>query len=185
LERVSSSQQNNDRKFILHIGGKSPHKNTERVIEAFKRLELSDITLVVLGVGRNDKLCKSYSSENIIFPGRITDTEVGDLFSKSRMVVMPSLIEGYGLPIIEGFTAGVPVLTSKLPPMDEIAGGAAHLVNPYSVDSIEHGIRTVLFNGEYASSLICAGRERLKEINSSAFCKSFVALLKLYCKKEQ
>ncbi|MCF8007887.1 MAG: glycosyltransferase family 4 protein [Methylovulum sp.] len=164
-------------KTILHIGGTAAHKNTKRVIEAFLVLNRDDYRLVILGMGSDSSLAKIFSTNQIVFPGWVDDVTIVRLFGESSLLVFPSLMEGYGLPIVEGFTAGVPVLTSAKPPMSEIAGDAALLVNPESVEAIAAGMRRILDDSTFAANLIEKGKDRLRVINSLELCN---ALIKVY-----
>jgi glycosyltransferase involved in cell wall biosynthesis len=159
---------------ILHVGGRAPHKNTERVIAAYNNLK-SEIPLVVLGVDADDQIAKRYKSKSVLFPGWIDDNEVRVIYKKSILLVFPSLMEGYGLPIIEAFTAGVPVLTSNRPPMNEIANGAALLVDPENLDELESGMRQVVNDKVFANKLKNAGRLKLEKINGRLMCEGLLA----------
>jgi glycosyltransferase involved in cell wall biosynthesis len=109
--------------FLLAIGGVGKRRNIDRVREAAKIL---DIPVVVTGVDI-----------------RPTDVEMPLLYNSAKALVYPSLYEGFGLPIIEAFKCGLPVITSDLGAMKEIAGGAALLIDPNSVDSISQGIEKI------------------------------------------
>ncbi|WP_028987336.1 glycosyltransferase family 4 protein [Thermicanus aegyptius] len=174
----NSKMSNNSMKIILHIGGISPHKNTERVISAFKLLNLKNTKLIILGMGTDNPISKRYKEDNIIFPGWVNDEDIVSIYSKASILVFPSLKEGYGLPIIEGFSAGVPVITSNIPPMSEVAGNAAHLVDPFSIESIANGIKYLLENPDYAKRLIILGRMRLESINSNCLRNQLVELFR-------
>ena len=79
------------------------------------------------------------------------------------MIAFPSLYEGFGLPIIEGFASGVPVLTSTICSMPEIAGSAALLTDPYEVNDIANKIELLLFDLSLRERLITAGYKRIRE----------------------
>lgn len=170
------SDKNDDiaSKIILHVGGRAPHKNTERVIAAYNNLK-PEVPLVVLGVDADDQLARRYRSESVLFPGWIDDNEVRKIYQRSILLVFPSLMEGYGLPIIEAFTAGVPVLTSNRPPMNEIASEAALLVEPENLHELESGIRRITGDKVLANKLKNAGRLKLEKINGRTMCEGLLA----------
>ena len=78
------------------------------------------------------------------------------------MLVMPSLYEGFGLPLLEAMSVGVPVVTSNISSMPEIVGDAAVLVDPYNVNSIKEGVEKVLTDSKLRSRLSDAGYEQSK-----------------------
>ena len=78
------------------------------------------------------------------FLGRVTDTQLSVLYANAEVFVYPSLYEGFGLPILESFHHGTPVLTSNNSGMAEVAGNAAELIDPTSVDSIVDGLSKLL-----------------------------------------
>jgi glycosyltransferase involved in cell wall biosynthesis len=74
--------------------------------------------------------------------GEIPDAELAALYRGARCVLYPSLYEGFGLPVLEAMSSGVPVVTSRGTAMEEVAGGAAVLVDPLDVEAIAEGIRS-------------------------------------------
>ena len=166
----SSEKINKAEKVLLHIGGTAVHKNTVRVIQAFKLANIAGSKLVVLGMDVSSEIAQQYMAPDTVFPGWVEDEQIVDLFSEADILIFPSLVEGYGLPIIEGFTAGVPVLTSNRPPMSEIAGDGAYLINPESVEEMAAGIRLLLSDKQLAFDMVSKGTERLSIINSRAIC---------------
>ncbi|MEI2463271.1 glycosyltransferase family 4 protein [Niallia taxi] len=166
-----------DKSYYYHVGGVSPHKNTERVIQAFSQMDNADELLVISGLPEDNKLKEKYMSvKNIIFTGWLEDIEVANLYKFAKGVIFPSLVEGYGLPIIEAFKYGTPVITSNIPPMSEIANSAAILVDPYSIESIKDGLKELNNEGK-----IIMLKEKmqvaLEEINSSTMGEKIKTVL--------
>jgi glycosyltransferase involved in cell wall biosynthesis len=138
-------------KYILFVGTLEPRKNLERLIEAYSLvpIELRNKTPLVLaggdgwGIGRN-KLTALIDrlgiSKNVKLLGRVTDNELIGLYRGALFLAMPSLYEGFGLPLVEAMTFGVPSLTSSVSSMPEIAGESAIYVDPYDIDSIADGL---------------------------------------------
>lgn len=163
-------------RYFLHVGGTSPHKNTERCIKAYLAVRPKDTALVVLGMGRDSALALRYESDQIIFPGWVSEKEMLGYYHHAEAVLFPSLIEGYGMPIVEAFSLGAPVITSNLDPMKEIAGGAAYLVDPYSPESIGEAISTLFSDETLRAKLRRAGYERLSTINSEVMAIQMMAV---------
>ncbi|KUK79646.1 MAG: Glycosyl transferase group 1 [Microgenomates bacterium 39_7] len=140
-ERIIS-MLNLDRPYILFVGVREPRKNLDRLIEAWLPLA-KEIDLIVVGE-------KSWSESsqkphpNLRFLGRVTDQELSVLYAQAQLFAYPSLYEGFGLPILEAFHHGTPVITSDISAMIEVAGNAAELVNPTSVGQITEAIKKIL-----------------------------------------
>lgn len=126
-------------KYIITIGV-GARKNTERLIKAFDLVREGDLKLVLAGRVWG----KVTESRNIRVLGHISSEERPALYRAAEALVYPSLYEGFGLPILEAFASGTPVVTSNLSSMVEVAGGAAVLIDPYEVESIVEGVRRAL-----------------------------------------
>jgi glycosyltransferase involved in cell wall biosynthesis len=164
---------NVDLPTLLFIGI-TPNKNLERVAEA-----LSDISCVLHVVGRlslwQTNTLKSfgvrYKQEN-----NLTDKEMAIVYSDCDIVLFPSLYEGFGLPIIEGFKAGRVVLTSDRSPMKEVGGGAACLVDPEDVESIRQGVLRLIRDANYRENLIQRGFQRVREYEPEVIAQQYYQL---------
>lgn len=156
------------RPYLLHRGGYLPHRNTLRVIQAFQemRAALGGIDLKIIGAPLGAERWQTQGETSIQFLPRMTDQELAMLYAGSACVVATSLEEGFCLPIIEGFGFGVPVITSNVDPMREIAGDAAILVDPTSVAEIGHAMTSVVADTALARSLVERGRDRMQEFSS-------------------
>jgi glycosyltransferase involved in cell wall biosynthesis len=155
-------------RYILHRGGYQPHRNTERVIIAFRSAKsaLPNVVLKIVGVPDGAKKWRTHGDDSIQFMPSLTDAQLAGLYEGSACVVVASLQEGFGLPIIEGFGFGTPVITSDLDPMREIAQNAALLIDPYSVTAIEEAMISLLSNQTLADSLVAKGRQRSAHFSS-------------------
>ena len=158
-----------NRKYIFSIGHTRPYKNIPRVIRAFKRISgaFPGIDLVIAGRGdyklKLQKLVSQCGLDGrVVFAGHLPDDTMIPLFKNARFLVFPSLIEGFGLPLIEAMALGCPVLGSDIPVFQEIGGDAYEKVDPYSVDSIAEGMRRLLISKEYRDTLRLKGYERVK-----------------------
>lgn len=133
-----------DRPYILFVGTREPRKNLARLIEAWQPIS-EHIDLLVAGeVGWDHSEEKFAKLEHLQFLGRVTDQELSVLYTQAKVFAYPSMYEGFGLPILEAFYHGTPVVTSNISSMPEIAGNAAELVDPDSPESIRTGIEKIL-----------------------------------------
>jgi len=162
------SAQPGDTPYFLAVGGISPRKNTRRLIEAFTRwrarrggrsayqLRITGTSLDTLRVGAGGELPAGVS-----LLGYVDKAELRRLYSGAAAFLYPSIYEGFGLPIIEAMACGAPVLTSTTASAPEVAGGAAILVDPFSIDSIQAGLDQVT-GADEAQRLTALGRERAR-----------------------
>lgn len=129
--------------FILFVGTREPRKNLINLIKAWQPLA-NDVQLIIVGEAGWDDSENFVKHRNLRFLGKVRDAELSVLYSEAELLAYPSLYEGFGLPILEAFHYGTPVVTSNISSMIEVAGNAAELVNPQEVDSIRNGITTIL-----------------------------------------
>lgn len=127
--------------YVLSVGI-DPRKNTEKIIKAFEHSAAGrDLKMVMVG---SPKYTRIKESRNIRILGRVETDDLITLYSGASALIYPSYYEGFGLPILEAFACGCPVVTSDISSMAEVAGGAAALVDPYKTESIVEGIDKVL-----------------------------------------
>ncbi len=160
-----------DYPYILYVGSLEPRKNVERLIEAFiqlkKRRQING-KLVISGIkgwayqSIFDKVASSGTEKEIIFTGVTPNEFLPFLYNGASAFVYPSLYEGFGLPVLEAMSCGVPVVTSNVSSLPEVAGDAAILINPYSVDELADGIWRILSDKELRNQCIKKGIERAK-----------------------
>ncbi len=164
-----------ERPYILHRGGYAVHRNTQRVIEAFRRTrtKLGGIDLKIVGAPLGAGRWQVHEPE-IQFLPRVSDRELAALYAGSSCVVAASLQEGFGLPIIEGFGFDAPVITAALDPMREIAGDAALLVDPYRIDAISDAMSALLCDPSLAMTLVERGRLRRKLFSSESVATQMI-----------
>lgn len=160
--------------YLMYIGRLEVRKNVSRIIEAFYRLRDSGLfggQLVLVGnPGEGydeirELILKEREAGSIIQPGHLPSREYAALLRGARAFIFPSLFEGFGIPILEAFAAKTPVLTSRGGATEEVAGAAAHLVDPYSVEEIHLGMEKLLSDQAYAKQLVSAGAERVKDFS--------------------
>lgn len=166
--------------YILFVGTFEARKNIERLIQAFgifkekSGIKSSEIKLAIVGKPSsgiysdrnkqiNDLIESLNLSKDIVLCGYVADNQLPEFYKDARIIAFPSLYEGFGLPIIEGFASGVPVLTSEICSMSEIAGDAALLVDPYDVDDMAIKIERLIIDKPLRDQLILAAYQRVKE----------------------
>jgi glycosyltransferase involved in cell wall biosynthesis len=160
--------------FVLYAGNVKPHKNLERLIEAFhlvRRGGLTDVKLVIIGdeVSKYAELRRAVHRHNlhkyVRFLGYMPDETLAVLYRLAAVFVFPSLYEGFGLPPLEAMASGAPVVTSNVSSLPEVAGDAALLVDPYDPQSIADGIRRILTEPDLRQTLRARGFQRAGEFS--------------------
>jgi glycosyltransferase involved in cell wall biosynthesis len=180
--------------YILFVGTYESRKNVERLIRAFARVKqrnprAAEIKLAIAGNAGTSKFSDRSKQiqhlieelnlqDQIILCGYVPDEQLPSLYRGAAMIAFPSLHEGFGLPIIEGFASGVPVLTSNLCSMPEIAGGAAMIADPYNIPELAEKIEQLIFDPQVRQRLISDGRRRVNDFTWEQCADQMVQSLK-------
>lgn len=159
---------NCNKNYLLYVGSDDPRKNIPRIMQAFKLFKKEDkqeYQLILVGKGKRYvellKLAKALDLENEIkFIDYLNEKELHLAYLGAKLLIYTSIYEGFGLPILEAMTCGVPVLTSNRSSMAEIAGDGAYKVDPYNTENIYTGIKLILEDGDLRKELIQNGFQR-------------------------
>ena len=157
--------------YFLFLGLVHPRKNLTRIIEAFNQYKKSTSQPVRLLVAGSTK----YQTEDtrtayhhspfkkeIVFTGRLPEDELEKVMGSCLALVYASLFEGFGIPIIEAMSCGVPVITSNTTSMPEVGGNAVYYIDPLSTDSISRGMTAVSLDEKLRIDLVRKGFEQKK-----------------------
>lgn len=178
-----------DGPYVLWIGGLEPRKNVTGLVDAFGRLD-GDVRLVLAGgavrwfPAGEDDVRRAVDSLPPAVRGRVTMTGYVDdddraaLLVGARAFAYPSLSEGFGLPVLEAMSAGVPVVTSDRSALPEVAGDAALLADPLDADALAAALRTALADDGIRHRLIGAGRARADAHAWDACARATAAVLR-------
>lgn len=151
-------------RYLLCVSNRKPHKNEVRLIMAFSQADIpSDICLLLTGCETAELACLIESNqlrERVTFAGAVPESDIPAYYRGALGFVFPSLYEGFGLPVLEAMACGVPVLTSNVSSLPEIAGNAALLVDPYSVPEIAEGIERLCHDDALRVGLIKRGLQQ-------------------------
>src|SRR5437867_7857712 len=157
--------------YFLYVGNLEPRKNLERLIEAFARVPCKDHQLRIVGNrwyqggAAEEKAWALGLNERVKFLGYVPRGDLPRLFSGATALVYPSLLEGFGLPIVEAMACGAPVITSNNSSMKEVAGGAAVLVDPRDVREITEAMARIAEDGLLRQELSAKGLKRAAEFD--------------------
>ena len=128
--------------FILFVGTLEPRKNLAKLVEALSGQ--ADLPPLVVAGAQGWGDVSVAASDNVKFLGHVEERFLGGLYAAASVMAYPSLWEGFGLPVLEAMAQGTPVVTSESISTEEVAGGAAVLVDPRSAESIREGIRNAI-----------------------------------------
>lgn len=158
-------------KYILFVGTLQPRKNIVRLIEAFSKLSEKDLKLVIVGK-------KGWLYEEILekprqlgiekrvrFLDKIGNDELPILYKHAVCMVLPSLYEGFGLPVLEAMKHGCPVIASNVSSLPEAGGDACLYVDPENIDDIAAKITTIINDEKLRKELIGKGQKQVAKFN--------------------
>lgn len=164
-------------KFVLYVGDVTWNKNVPRLIKAIKKINL---TLVMAGKAFisndfdranpwNQDLQKVqdliHDDSRFIRLGFVPEEDLAGLYNLATVFVMPSLYEGFGLPVLEAMTCGSPVVTTRRGSIPEVVGDAALFVDPVDTESIANGIGEVYFTKRLQKEIVQKGLARAKKFS--------------------
>ena len=174
--------------YILCFGSIEPRKNLVGALKAYSLLDETTrkkYPLVLAGGGGwlNDDIKKEVTSlraDNQVFvPGYIDELDVPAVYAQAAVLLFPSIYEGFGLPILEAQACEVPVITSNISPMKDIAGGAALLCDPQDPASIADSLEKLLGNPTLVKKLTLDGRKNIRKYSWESSAKLLKRALEL------
>lgn len=174
LNAINIKQLTQD-KYIFYEGGLDIRKNVPKLIQAFSLIadKYKDLNLYIAGkyfespiIPNLPSLIKQYNlQERVKLLGYISDEDMISYIKYAEVLVYPSLYEGFGIPILEGFSLGTPVIISNIGSMKEVGAEAVIAVNTKSAKSLAVGIESILKDDLLRQSIIHKGYERLQDFD--------------------
>ncbi len=179
-------------KFLLYVGGISPHKNLNTLIDAFQRLD--DIKLVLVGDYKDDPFFSAYPAlkkqveelrltDKVIFAGFVEDIDLAYLYNAATLVVLPSLEEGFGLPAVEAMACGTPVAASNRSSLPEVLGATGVFFDPKDVENMADVIKQILNDDARREEMSRAGLNRSKQFMWKKAANDLLAIFNELAKK--
>jgi len=152
--------------YFIFVGTIHPRKNLVNLFKAFdlfKETDHNGIKMVLAGARMwwTDEIKDSFETmnhkEDVIFTGRVSDPDLSGLMASALALTYVSNFEGFGIPILEAFNCEIPVITSNISSMPEVAGNAALLVDPFSIESIAEAMQKIAFDPQLRNQLVKNG----------------------------
>lgn len=167
------------RPYVVAVGNVKPHKGLRHLLQAMQDPRLAELDLVL--IGRVDGLrTVDHAAVGLVaglgarcrWTGPVGDDELRAWVSHARVLAFPSLYEGFGIPPLEAMAAGVPVVASRIPAVEEVCAASAWLVPPADADALADGLLHVAQDEELRTRLIHAGRSLATQWTWSATARS-------------
>jgi glycosyltransferase involved in cell wall biosynthesis len=186
--KVYTKYQIQDTKYILYIGAIQPRKNLKILIQAFNKLKsegFPELKLVIAGEAAwlaqetQNLASESPYSEAIIMPGRLKFDDLGPLMSGAGVFVLPSLYEGFGIPILEAMAAQIPVISANNSSLKEVGGEACLYFRDNDSDGLSQKIKQVLEDNNLRENLIRKGNEQIKNFSWEKCARETLEFIKL------
>jgi glycosyltransferase involved in cell wall biosynthesis len=173
-----------DSPYILYVGTIEPRKNLVRLVQAFAQLKKRRLPHKLVIVGQSGwhvgplfhEVERLGLTKDILFTGYVPTEDLPALYTMAESMVFPSLYEGFGLPVIEAMACGAPVVTSRNSSLVEVAGDAALLVDPLSVDDIAEALYRLHTDKELREELRQCGLARAADFTWEATARQTLAL---------
>ena len=173
-------------RYLLCVGTLEPRKNLSTLLKAYAILrdERCDEETKLVIVGRKGWLYEEIFEtvkaltlqQEVVFTDFVEDEDLPDLYRGARLLVFPSLYEGFGLPILEAMASGVPVIASNTSSIPEVAGDAALLIDPRQPHEIAEGIARVFTDDQLRTTLIQRGLARAQSFTWESVAQKTLAL---------
>jgi glycosyltransferase involved in cell wall biosynthesis len=158
------------RDFALYVGRFHARKNIQRLIEAFSQSRARRNGLRLVLVGRDlwsgaqlaQRIHDLGLDDEVLCPGHVSDTTLGELYARARLFAFPSVHEGFGIPPVEAMAYGVPVLACRISAMPEVLGDAAYYCDPYDVEDMAAALDRLVEDDALRADLVRRGRARAR-----------------------
>jgi glycosyltransferase involved in cell wall biosynthesis len=180
-------------RFVIYVGGFGPHKNLEALVRVFARLanqsEFSDVRLVMVGEYKKEVFHSHYETirqqieelglvNQVIFTGYLPDEELVVLLNFAQVLILPSLMEGFGLPAVEAAACGCPVIATTASPLPSILKEGGLYVDPTNLEALELALRRVLTSEDMRQKMRTAGLAAARQLTWEAAAQQLVNLMR-------
>ncbi len=165
----------------------SPRKNLSNVIKAFNKLQIPNFKLIIVGAELKHFSDQSLFEEvkinkSIILTGYVDDKTLAGLYKNAKLLIFPSLFEGFGLPCIEAMACGCPAVVSNTTSLPEICGNAVYYINPSCIDDIAKGIEELYNNNELKNAFIKKGYEQQSKFSWENSANKLIEIFEKFLK---
>jgi len=169
IKTKTRDQYTNGSPYFIFVGSLHPRKNLANLFKAydiFRKSYMCDVKLLIVGAKKwwTKEIDKTFNQlqykDDVIFSGRLDTEQLRNTIASALAMTYVSYFEGFGIPITEAFYCGIPVITSNVTSMPEVAGDAALIVDPFSSESIADAMVKIATDENLRKSLVSKARER-------------------------
>lgn len=154
--------------YLLYVGNQRRHKNLDRLVQAFRKINYPELQLLVTGSATPEfRACieRAGITDRVKFLGRVADQELAAIYRGAILLVLPSVSEGFGLPPLEAMACGTPVVVSRYTAPPEVVGDAGILIDPFDVEDLRRGLERVLGDTALRATLRRLGPQRSRQFS--------------------
>jgi glycosyltransferase involved in cell wall biosynthesis len=181
------------RRMIVYVGGFSPHKNLETLIDAFARLAarpaFTDTLLVMVGEYKKEVFHSYFGTvaarvaalglgSRVLFTGYLSDQELAVLLNLARVLALPSLMEGFGLPAVEAAACGCPVIATTESPLPELLAGGGIFFDPRGGATLEAALEALLESDELRRAMGAAALQAARRLTWEAAARQMLDVIR-------
>jgi glycosyltransferase involved in cell wall biosynthesis len=151
-------------RFFLYVGNAKPHKNIQRLLQAFSTVKtrLPQMALVLLGVAPSTL---PTALERVYIYPNFSDEDLTHWYNAAEALVFPSLNEGFGLPVLEAMACGTPVISSKIAALHEVVDSSGLLIDPWNVDALARAMQQLASDADLRADLRVKGLNRAQHFS--------------------
>lgn len=170
-----------EREYFLNVGGDAPHKNTAFLIHGYSNLNAAikeKFPLKIVGISNvgsrrhyNNLIRSLNEQNNIILEPYLDKEELVKLYQKAKLFVFPSLLEGFGIPLLEAMKYGCTILCSNVNSMYEVCGNAAYYFDPLSLEDFKEKVLEAINNVNEVPDMVSKAAKRLENYSKENFVK--------------
>ncbi len=179
-EMLTAAGINKSDRMIVYVGGFGPHKNLVNLVEVFARLVnnpgFDNVYLVMVGEYKEEVFYSDHNNivstiknsrieERVVFPGFIPDKQLVDILNLAALAVLPSLMEGFGLPAIEAAACACPVIATTESPLPGLLGEGGIYIDPTKPAELEQALSSILSSAEQREKMAVAANESAKKLS--------------------
>lgn len=177
-------------RYVLYVGNHRSYKNLDRLVQAYGRSRLREENVHLVLTGNCSPSLRAVIDRlgidiNVHFLGRVPEGDLPKIYRGATAVAYVSLCEGFGLPILEAMASDTPVVTSNVSSMPEVAGDAALLVDPLSVEAISTALDRIVLDTPLRRKLVRHGRERVQRFQWDESARTFWDVIARLARQER
>jgi glycosyltransferase involved in cell wall biosynthesis len=186
-------------RYVVYVGGFGPHKNLETLVGVFAKLSryptFSDVRLVLVGEYKKEVFYSYFGilqrqveelkiTDRVLFTGYLPDEDLVVLLNLSTVLVLPSLLEGFGLPAIEAAACGCPVIATTASPLPDLLGTAGLYIDPRRPEELEEALRQVLESESLRQQMRAGGLMAARQLTWEIAAQQMMSLLQTVSSKK-